>query len=250
MSLYYDEERNQMSKTIVIIGTSGAIGSALLKLYCSDRSNTVFGFSRQKHTVFKYFNLTEDQIDILNEGSIDSLVKKYFSQIKIDILIIATGLLHTDKILPEKSLRDVSLEKFQAVFAANTIGPALIFKYFSKLLPNERRGIMAVISARVGSISDNQLGGWYSYRASKAALNMVVKNASIEVRRKFLQGIVVGLHPGTVMSKLSKPFQSNIPRGKLFSSNYAAAKLKEVVDRLELDDNGKCLDFNGGEILP
>ena len=239
-----------MSKTIVIIGVSGAIGSALLKLYCADQSNNVFGFARQKYTESYYFNLTEDQIDILDEDSIDLLVKRYFSQIKIDILIIATGLLHTNKILPEKSLRDVSLEKFQTIFAANTAGPALILKYFSKLLPNDRIGIVAVISARVGSISDNRLGGWYSYRASKAALNMVIKNASIEVRRKFPQGIIVGLHPGTVMSKLSKPFQGNIPKEKLFSSNYAASKLKRVVEKLELDDNGKCLDFNGDEILP
>ena len=144
----------------------------------------------------------------------------------------------------------MSLEKFQTIFTANTAGPGLILKYFSKLLPNDRLGNMAVISARVGSISDNQLGGWYSYRASKAALKMVIKNASIEVRRKFLQGIIVGLHPGTVMSKLSKPFQSNIPQEKLFFSNYAAFKLKRVVERLELDDNGKCLDFNGDEILP
>ena len=239
-----------MSKTIVIIGASGAIGSALLKLYCADQSNNVFGFSRQKNTEFKCLNLTQDQIDILDENSIDLLVNKYFSQIKIDILIIATGLLHTDHISPEKSLRDVSLEKFQTIFATNTAGPALILKYFSKALPNDRPGVMAVISARVGSISDNQLGGWYSYRASKAALNMVIKNASIEVRRKFLQGIIVGLHPGTVVSELSKPFQSNVPKEKLFTSNYAAAKLKRVVERLVLDDNGKCLDFNGDVILP
>ena len=239
-----------MAKTIVIIGASGSIGSALTRLYCSDRSNSVFAFSRNKDTKLTYTNLIRDQVDILDENSIDLLVRKHFNQVKIDILILATGLLHTKEIFPEKSLRDVSLKTFQTIFATNTVGPALVLKYFSNLLPNDRQSVMAAISARLGSISDNKLGGWYSYRASKAALNMVIKNASIEIRRKFLKGIVIGLHPGTVMSNLSKPFQSNVPEGKLFSSDYAATKLKKVLERLEPNDNGKCLDFNGDEIIP
>ena len=239
-----------MAKTVVIIGSSGSIGSALTELYCSNHSNVVYGFSRETNTEFNYTNLIEDQIDIFNEHSLDLLVKKYFTQIRIDILIVATGVLHTDKIFPEKSLRDLSLEKFQTIFTVNTVGPALILKYFCKLLPNDRRSVVAVMSARVGSISDNRLGGWYSYRASKAALNMVVKNASIEIRRRFPQGIIVSLHPGTVISKLSEPFQANVPKKKLFSSNFAASKLKRVIEKVELNHNGKCLDYNGDEILP
>ena len=238
-----------MPKNVVIIGASGSIGSALTRLYSDENSTRVFAFSRKK-TNISLPNVVEDHIDLVNEDSISVVASKYFGEVEIDSLIIASGALHTKDFFPEKSLRDISVEKFQTIFAINSIGPALIFKHFNKFLSRDRPGILAAISARVGSISDNQLGGWYSYRASKAALNMIIKNTSIEVRRRCPKAIVVGLHPGTVNSKLSEPFQSNVPTEKLFTSQYAANKLKNVLDALNIDDNGKCWDFNGSLILP
>ena len=163
--------------------------------------------------------------------------------------MVTTGVLHLGAdIQPEKSLRDLSADKFHAIFAANTIFPALAAKHFLPLLHRDKRSVFAALSARVGSISDNRLGGWYAYRASKAALNMIIKNAAIEIERRHKQAIVVGLHPGTVDSDLSKPFQSNVQQNKLFTPAFSAASLLDVVDRLTLDDSGKCFAWNGQEI--
>ena len=126
---------------------------------------------------------------------------------------------------PEKSLRELSAEKFARAFAINATGPALSAKHFLPKLARDRRAVFAALSARVGSISDNRLGGWYAYRASKSALNMILKTAAIETARRAPQAIVIGLHPGTVDSKLSKPFQENVTPGKLFRPEDAARKV-------------------------
>ena len=139
-------------------------------------------------------------------------------------------------------------ENFEHLFQINTIGPALVAKYFLPKLNRNSRSVFAVLSARVGSIADNRLGGWYAYRASKAALNMIIKNASIEIARKNKQAIVVCLHPGTVDSLLSKPFQSNVPDGKLFSPEFSAGKLLSVVDNLSPDQSGGIVGWDGEPI--
>ena len=126
----------------------------------------------------------------------------------------------------------------------------MIAKYFLPKLNREKRSIFAALSARVGSISDNQLGGWYSYRASKAALNMVIKNIAIEISRFNKKAIIVGLHPGTVDSNLSKPFQVNVPYGKLFTPEFSTQKLVEVLRSLTSKQSGKCFAWDGQEILP
>ncbi|MEZ5744869.1 MAG: SDR family oxidoreductase [Sphingomonadaceae bacterium] len=131
------------------------------------------------------------------------------------------------------------------VFAVNTIGPALIAKHFLPLLPRDRRAIFAALSARVGSISDNRLGGWHSYRASKAALNMLVRNFAIEVGRNNREAVVVALHPGTVDTSLSDPFQSGVPDDKLFTPAFSAAKLLDVLSSLEPQDSGGHFDWAG-----
>jgi len=168
----------------------------------------------------------------------------------LDLVIVANGILHDGELMPEKSLRDLSQEKFQHVFEVNTITPALIAKHFLPKLNKQQTSIFAALSARVGSISDNRLGGWYSYRASKAALNMVIKTASIEVKRRNKHAIIVGLHPGTVDSNLSKPFQRNVPEGDLFTPEYSANKLLDVLDNLTLEQTGKCFAFDGTEVYP
>ncbi len=228
-------------QNIAVLGASGAIGSAFTKLLSEKYPNaSLFAFSSNgKHN-----------IDYSSEDSIAQAAEIATKEKMLDLVIVATGMLHDDQLMPEKSLRDLSAEKFQRIFAVNAITPAIIAKYFLPKLNNRQSSIFSVLSARVGSISDNKLGGWYSYRASKAALNMIIRNSAIEVNRQNKQAIVIGLHPGTVDSNLSKPFQSHIPNGKLFTPEYSAGKLLQVLEKLNPEQTGKCFAWDGEEILP
>lgn len=230
---------------IAIIGSSGAIGSAFFKhLHTMHPEAEIHTFSSQSNEE-KHHHI----IDYDDEKTIESAAQEAYKNIPFDLVIVATGILHNSADLqPEKSLRDLSAEKFQTIFNANTIFPALAAKHFLPLLHKDKRSVFAALSARVGSISDNHLGGWYAYRASKAALNMVIKNASIEMSRRYKQAIIVGLHPGTVDSSLSKPFQNHVKEGKLFTPDFAAEKLISVLDGLSPDDSGKCFGWDGQEI--
>jgi len=228
-------------QNIAIIGSSGAIGNALTKsCYEKFPSASVFPFSSK----------ADHRIDYSSEESIAAAAALAAKSKPLDLVIVATGLLHDDSIMPEKSLRDLSTEKFNRIFQANTIIPALMAKYFLPKLNKDKLSIFAALSARVGSISDNHLGGWYAYRCSKAALNMVIKSAAIEVGRVNKKAIITGLHPGTVDSKLSKPFQNNLNHAKIFTPEYSASKLLEVIAKLRVEDTGKCFAWDGKEILP
>ncbi|MGB1271193.1 MAG: SDR family NAD(P)-dependent oxidoreductase [Endozoicomonas sp.] len=169
------------------------------------------------------------------------------------MVLVTTGILHTEGnhgpgVQPEKSIRDFRADQFSRVFAVNTIGPAMIARYFLPKLVTDRKSVFAVLSARVGSISDNRLGGCYAYRASKAALNMIVKSLAIETARKQRQAAVVALHPGTVDSGLSEPFQSRVPSGQLFSPEYAAGQLLSVFNGLTSKDSGCFYAWDGAHI--
>ena len=168
----------------------------------------------------------------------------------LDRLIVATGILHTELFGPEKSIRDIKIENFIKIFLVNTFGPALIGKYFLPLMTKNKKSVIAFLSARVGSISDNKLGGWYSYRASKSALNQIIKNFSIEAKRTNPSGIIIGLQPGTVKSKLSEPFQKNVKKGKLFLPEDSVTNLTKVVETVLQNDSGKMFDWEGKEIRP
>ena len=165
-------------------------------------------------------------------------------------MIVATGILFDGNITPEKSLRELSAKKFLRLFEVNTILPALIAKHFLPKLNKQDRSIFAALSARVGSVSDNKLGGWYSYRASKSGLNMIIKNAAIEINRQNKNAIIVGLHPGTVDSNLSKPFQGNVPDGKLFTPDYSVKRLLDVLGNLTPESSGRCFSWDGKEVQP
>lgn len=233
---------------IVIIGASGAIGQALVnQLSVADQAIVIYAFSRS-HKTFESTKVKSFFIDLENESSIKSAASLAKNKDGIDLIIVATGLLHSDTISPEKSLRDLTAEKFKQLFATNTIGPALVMKHFLPLLSKDRKSIFAALSARVGSINDNKLGGWYAYRASKAALNMVIRTASIEMSRQNKHAIVVGLHPGTVDSPLSKPFQQGTPVEKIFTPEYAATKLLQVIIKLTPESTGKFFAWDGTEI--
>ena len=224
---------------VVVIGASGGIGQEFVsQIQSSDRVKKLHAFSR-------------DTLDFANEASVISAAEKSAKDGPIDIVIVATGLLHRGRNLqPEKNLGAIDPDNFNEIYLSNTIGPALVMKHFLPKLSKDRKAIFAVLSARVGSISDNQLGGWYAYRSSKAALNMLLKTASIEISRTHKQACVVGLHPGTVETNLSEPFRSNSNHYNIFSSNQSVSYLLNVIDGLGPESTGKVFDWDGKEIAP
>lgn len=240
----FDDDLN-----VVVIGAVGGIGEGFVHHLLDDpKVKTLHAFSRQDN-VLTHAKLTCHAMDITDEAAVEEGAKKASENAPIDIVVIAAGLLHNDQgLAPEKSLRDINKSSFDNIFAVNTIGPALVMKHFLPKLNRDRKTVFTALSARVGSISDNQLGGWYAYRASKSALNMLIKTASIEVARKYKQACVVGLHPGTVDTNLSEPFKSNVAEDKLFSSAYSSGEMLKVIDGLSAEQTGKVFAYDGSEI--
>lgn len=237
-------------KNIVVIGCSGAIGSSFVNICLEHYPNaSIHAFSRKSPDNI-LSNVSYYSLDYLNEEEIEKSAVLASKEALIDHVFVATGLLHSDNILPEKSLKMLTAKNLNRLFEVNTVVPALVAKYFLPKLNRNHFSTFSALSARVGSITDNYLGGWYAYRASKAALNMILKNASIEIKRSNKNAIIVGLHPGTVDSNLSKPFQANVPDGQLFSSDFAARKLFKVLLSLTPEQSGKLFSWSGDEILP
>ena len=231
----------------VVIGASGGLGRALVEALASRADvQTVTALSRRP-TAFGDPKVTTGLVDLLDEASIEAAATACADR-PPRWVICATGLLHEGELQPERSLRDLDAHRLARVFAVNTIGPALVIKHFAPRLPRQGRSVIAVMSARVGSISDNRLGGWYAYRASKAALNQVVRTASIEIARSRREAVVVGLHPGTVDTGLSAPFSGNVAPGKLFTPVFSASRLVTVLDGLAPGDTGKCFAWDGSEV--
>jgi len=241
---------NNSLKNIAITGGSGAIGQAFarkLSKFSSVETINVFSRSDENYSSEKIFN---HSINYRNENDLLEAANISSNKSTLDLVIVANGILHNENIFPEKKINDISEEKFNEVFFINTILPSMIAKYFIPKLSQKTPSVFAFLSARVGSISDNRLGGWYAYRASKAALNMIIKSLSIEVGRKNKNAIFVGLHPGTVNSNLSKPFQSNVPEKKLFTPDQSVNYLMEVLLKLKIEDTGKIFAWDGSEIDP
>ncbi len=187
------------------------------------------------------------KIDIEDEASIEAAFR---DEGPFDLVFVATGVLHGDGFQPEKTWRQIDAEAFARVFAINATGPALVAKHALPKLRDDAKSVFAALSARVGSISDNGFGGWHAYRASKAALIMLIKNFAIELARKNERAIAVGLHPGTVDTALSEPFQRNVAEGKLFTPDYSAERLLAVIDGLKAESSGRCFAWDGEEIAP
>lgn len=225
----------------VIVGASGGIGAAFEAALIEEGAfEVVHGFARSRTGA--------QHLDLLDEPSIAGAAAHVAQGPPPGLVIVATGLLHADEHGPEKALRDLDPDWLAKVYAINAIGPALVAKHFLPLLPRSGRAVFAALSARVGSISDNRLGGWYGYRASKAALNMIVRNLAIEERRRNDRAIVVALHPGTVDTALSRPFQGSVQPGRLFDPERAALQLLDVIEELKVPDSGKLFDFEGKEV--
>ena len=237
-----------MKKNILIAGASGGIGKEFTKLYCDDPNvEKVIALSRKMNDIDNP-KIQSIEVDYSREETFDNL-NDVLQLESISTIIIATGILHTDQIKPEKSIAGLDLVTLQKVFQVNVFGPTLLVK---KLLPliKKSKGVKIVfLSARVGSISDNSLGGWHSYRSSKSALNMMISNLSIELQRIDKAHVVIGVHPGTVQSQLSEPFLKNV-KHNIFSPKESVGLLSKVISDIDQKDSGKCFDFSGKIIAP
>ena len=235
----------------VIIGATGGIGRALtLDLAERGEFKTIHALSRSGGGDWPK-GVTAGKIDILNEASIEAAAARLKEAGPVELCIVATGILSDgDTLQPEKSWRQQSMAAYEQVFRLNTFGPGLVAKHILPLMPRGERAAFAALSARVGSIGDNGFGGWHAYRASKAALNMLIRNFAIEWTRKSQESICVGLHPGTVDTALSQPFQGNVPDKQLFSPYQSAGYLLDVIEKLTPADTGKVFDWDGKVIEP
>ena len=221
----------------VVFGASGGIGSALVeRLQASRNFRYVVGFSRA----------STPAMDLLIETSLKEAADFAASQGEIRLVLDATGFLHDAEHGPEKSWREFQSSHMARAFALNAIGPSMIMKHVLPLLPRQGKSVFATLSAKLGSIGENRLGGWYSYRASKAALNQLVRTAAIELGRRHPDAICVALHPGTVDTELTSPFSK--AGLEVQSSDAAAGRLLAVIDRLSPGDSGGFLDHHGARV--
>ena len=237
-----------MKENIIIAGSSGAIGGEFTELYANNSNvEKIIALSR-KPTNTNHNKIQSVEIDYYNEATFKNLDE--ISQLdSISKIIIATGILHTDQIRPEKSIDSIAGEDMRKVFQVNVFGPILLVK---KLLPliKKSKGVKIVfLTARVGSISDNLLGGWHSYRSSKSALNMMIKNLAIELKRLNKEHVVIGIHPGTVKSHLSEPFLRHV-KHDIFNPKESVDLMTQVISKVSQTDSGKCFDFSGKVIEP
>jgi NAD(P)-dependent dehydrogenase (short-subunit alcohol dehydrogenase family) len=235
----------------VVIGASGGIGSAFVDALCADSGFThIFALSRSgqefdDHRVQSLF------VDLEDENSIANAALACARAGPCHLLINAVGVLHGPAdIKPEKALKELDSVKMAKLFALNTIGPALVLKYFAPIMTRDGRAILATMSARVGSISDNHLGGWYTYRATKAALNQIIKTTAIELQTRRKHLICVGLHPGTVRSAMSDPYLANYKANEIFSADFAVQSMLDVLAGLDPEDSGRIFAWDGQEIEP
>ncbi len=232
-----------MSGAAVVIGASGGIGSALVDaIRDEDAFEALHSFAR--------YSDASSHLDLTDEQSIAAAAAMVAMGPAPTLILVATGLLHDDTHGPEKALRELDPDWLRRNFAINAIGPALVAKHLLPLMPRTGRCVFAALSARVGSIADNRMGGWYGYRASKAALNQLIRTMAVEERRRNDRSIVVALHPGTVDTGLSRPFQGNVRPGSLFPPDRAAIQLLDVIDGLKAPDSGKLFNWDGSEIAP
>ncbi|WBA10255.1 SDR family NAD(P)-dependent oxidoreductase [Salinivibrio kushneri] len=236
---------------VAVVGAGGAIGEAFCRALLDKPSiQQVFALGRHPAPLAEISEkVVPVAVNIRDEASIQAAVE-HIDDNRLDAVIIASGMLHDDAVSPEKRLAACSSEAMHQLFDVNAVAPLLLSKHLAAKLKRNAEAKLAILSARVGSISDNRAGGWYAYRASKAAVNMVIKCMSIELGRQDKSLTVVGLHPGTVDSRLSAPYQANVKPGKLFSPAQSAGYLLSVLDGLDSRHTGRLFAWDGEEIAP
>ncbi|MBE9047803.1 SDR family NAD(P)-dependent oxidoreductase [Pleurocapsales cyanobacterium LEGE 10410] len=241
----------------LIVGASQGIGLGFVRaLLQQDNLQKIYATYRSKQTARDLLALEQQhrdrleclQVDITDESQIAAAAHKIQESKQLHLAIYCVGVLHEENLSPEKSLRQINAENLIYSFQVNSIGAVLLAKHLMPLFNKSDRSIFACISAKVGSIGDNRLGGWYGYRASKAALNMLLKTTAIEYSRRCPKTIVVALHPGTTDTRLSRPFQKNVPPGKLFPVEHTVELLSKVIAGLSIKDSGEFFSWDGSQL--
>lgn len=231
----------------LVFGATGGVGAALVQRLAGDaRCGEVFAGARRAGGA--HGKVRTVAFDLMDEASIAAAVAAASEGGALDLVIVATGVLHDAQLQPEKTMRTLSAGALMRSFHLNAIGPALIAKHAASALPRDRKSVFAALSARVGSISDNRSGGWHAYRASKAALNQLIHTCAIEASMRNTQAVFALLHPGTVDTGMSKPFQAGVAPNKLFSPDVSAAHLMRVIDQLDATQSGGFFAWDGTPI--
>lgn len=246
------------SANTLIVGASQGIGLGFVRSQLQQANiSQIYATYRNPETAGELFNLEQQygdrltclQVDITDESQIAAAVKQIKESVsQLHLVIYCVGVLHSENLAPEKSLRQIDPEKLLYSFQVNSIGAVLLAKHLMPLFTKNEDSIFACISAKVGSIEDNRLGGWYGYRASKAALNMFLKTTAIEYSRRCPKTIVVALHPGTTDTRLSQPFQKNVPPEKLFPVEKTVNLLSQVISGLSIKDSGEFFSWDGSRL--
>ncbi len=244
--------------TALVQGASRGIGLALVReLGRRPAWSSIVACCRDPASASELSALADDsegrvqlqRLDVTDVASIEAVAERIRDDDhKLSLVMNVAGILHDQGLGPEKRIEDLDWHALQRVFAVNALGPAMMLRHFLPLMRGQDRAVFAAVSARVGSIEDNRLGGWYAYRASKAALNQFLKTASVEAGRRFRNVIVAALHPGTTDTGLSEPFQANVPEGKLFSTEFVAERLVSIVEGFGPEDNGCFRDWDNQPI--
>ena len=239
----------------LVVGASQGIGLEFVEQLLKHHNiNRIYGTYRNKDSASSLTSLENSygnklrclEMDITQENDISAAIKTISEEIKqLHLVIYCVGILHDGDFQPEKSLRQINSDNLLRYFQINSIGGVLLAKHIMPLLRHKEGSMFASISAKVGSIGDNRLGGWYGYRASKAALNMFIKTISIEYSRRCPKTIVVALHPGTTDTRLSQPFQKNVPPEKLFSTERTVSQLLSVMAGLDMSNSGEFFSWDG-----
>ena len=234
---------------IAVFGSGGGIGRALVdELATRPGVGRIYAFSRTiPGTEPPSDRVVPIAVDAGNDAALGGAVQSLEPGLDggLDMVLVASGVLHTSEFRPERRLRELDAGAMLEVFRVTAVVPTLVAKHCLPMLKRDTRTVFAALSARVGSIGDNRLGGWLSYRASKAALNMALKTVAIEHARNRPDSLVVGLHPGTVDTPLSQPFSSRVPEGKLFSPAESVRYLLSVIDGLDPADTGGVFAWDG-----
>lgn len=245
------------SARALIVGASQGIGLGFVRQLVADgRFDQVYGTYRRPETAGGLMALAADHphltplpMDVTAEDSmVQAVATLQATDPRLHLVVYCVGLLHDGDFQPEKSVRQLTSDQLLRSFQVNAVGAALLTKHLLPVLKHDQPSVFGAISAKVGSIGDNHLGGWYGYRASKAALNMLIKTASLEYARKSPNTIFALLHPGTTDTRLSQPFQRGVSPDKLFSVSRTVAQLMTVIDGLEPADSGDFLSWDGQQL--
>ncbi|MEO1428117.1 MAG: SDR family NAD(P)-dependent oxidoreductase [Cyanobacteria bacterium J06633_8] len=242
----------------LIVGASQGIGFGFVKALLQDNSIAkIYATYRNADSAKELISLQQEfaqklvclAMDITQESQISAAVEKISAETdKLHLVINCVGILHEGEMQPEKSLRQINPDNLIRYFQVNSIGGILLAKHLQPLFKHKEKNIFACISAKIGSIGDNRLGGWYGYRASKAALNMFMRTTAIEYSRRCPKTIVVTMHPGTTNTKLSQPFQRNVPPEKLFPVEHTVNLLLSVIKNLNPEDSGEFFSWDGSRL--